>query len=239
MGISNLIVNDEAKIEFKDIQFSEENKTILTTFLKEFSHIEALSKYSLSVDNKILLYGHTGCGKTTTAKAIAKHLNKKIYSIDLSTIVSARLGETSKNVSEVFKKAALEKAVLFIDEFDYLGASRNDDKKDSAEMQRLVNTIIQLIDYYPNDALLIAATNYSDVIDTALLRRFQLKIKFELPTQIELDTYYADLLKEFPKEFHQFHRRYNISFAEAKTILHQAIKKQIINNEEQKQALKD
>lgn len=234
MGVSNLTIHDEAKINFDDIHFSPQNKTALTRFLKEFKHIEALSKYDLVVDNKILLYGHTGCGKTTTAKAIAKHINKKIYILDLSTIVSARLGETSKNVATVFKKAAQEKAVLFIDEFDYLGASRSHNQKDSAEMQRLVNSIIQLIDYYPSDALLIAATNYSNAIDSALLRRFQLKLKFELPTEKELNTYYDSLLKRFPKEYHNFSRDYDISYAEAKDMLHQAIKVQIINEEENK-----
>lgn len=234
MGVSNLTIHDEAKINFVDIHFSPQNKTALTRFLKEFKHIEALSKYDLVVDNKILLYGHTGCGKTTTAKAIAKHINKKIYILDLSTIVSARLGETSKNVATVFKKAAQEKAVLFIDEFDYLGASRSHNQKDSAEMQRLVNSIIQLIDYYPSDALLIAATNYSNAIDSALLRRFQLKLKFELPTKEELNTYYDSLLTRFPKEYHNFSRTFDISYAEAKDLLHQAIKVQIINEEENK-----
>ncbi|MBQ0768815.1 MAG: AAA family ATPase [Bizionia sp.] len=235
MGVSNLTIHDEAKIEIDDIHFSPQNKTALTRLLKEFKHIEALSKYDLVVDNKILLYGHTGCGKTTTAKAIAKHINKKIYILDLSMIVSSRLGETSKNVATVFKKAAQEKAVLFIDEFDYLGSSRSLNQKDSAEMQRLVNSIIQLIDYYPNDALLIAATNYSNAIDTALLRRFQLKLKFELPTKEELNTYYDSLLARFPKEYHQFARAFDISYAEAKDRLQQAIKAQIILEEENKQ----
>ena len=101
-------------------------------------------------------------------------------------------------------------------------------------MQRLVNSIIQLIDYYPSDALLIAATNYSNAIDSALLRRFQLKLKFELPTEKELNTYYDSLLKRFPKEYHNFSRDYDISYAEAKDMLHQAIKVQIINEEENK-----
>ncbi|TYB72499.1 AAA family ATPase [Bizionia saleffrena] len=234
MSVSNLTIHDETTIDFDTIHFSPENKNSLTRLLKEFKHIDALSKYDLAADNKILLYGHTGCGKTTTAKAIAKHINKKIYILDLSTIVSARLGETPKNVATVFKKAAQEKAVLFIDEFDYLGTSRSLNQKDSAEMQRLVNSIIQLIDYYPKDALLIAATNYSNAIDSALLRRFQLKLKFELPTKEELNTYYDSLLEHFPKEYHQFSRAYDISYAEAKDRLHQAIKAQIINEEEQK-----
>ena len=104
MGISNLIVNDAVKIEFKDIQFSEENKTTLTTFLKEFSHIEALSKYNLSVDNKILLYGHTGCGKTTTAKLLYQLLKKLGSRID-------RVFGTQKEYEKILKEQseALEK----------------------------------------------------------------------------------------------------------------------------------
>src|SRR5690554_7659084 len=83
-------------------------------------------------------------------------------------------------------------------------------------MRRLVNTIIQLIDYYPQDALLICATNHPEIIDTALLRRFQLRINFDLPNQETLDAYYEKLLSNFPTEMQGVVRKYGISFAEAK-----------------------
>lgn len=235
MALSDYIINSkESTIGLHEIHLSETNKSVLNQLLKEFTHIEILNKYNLPVDNKIFLFGHTGCGKTTTAKAIAQVLNKKIIILNLGNIVSSRLGETSKNITDVFKKAIRENAVLFLDEFDSIGKLRDHDDKDSAEMKRLVNTVIQLIDELPNEVLLIAATNHSKVIDTALLRRFQLKLKFELPTSLELDSYYNSLLEKFPEEFRNIKRSYNISYAEAKDIAFRAVKTAIIENEESK-----
>ena len=218
--LSNLILSpkENQAIELDKIHFSSKSKSLLDQLLKEFEHLEVLNKYNLPVDNKVLLFGHTGCGKTTTANAIAQELNKKMLTINLGGIVSSRLGETAKNISEIFKKANRERAVLFLDEFDSVGKMRDYDNKDSGEMKRLVNTIIQLIDQLPNSTLLIAATNHSSIIDTALLRRFQLKLKFEKPSSKELDRYYDFLLLEFPEEFRQIERSYSISYAEAKDI---------------------
>ena len=83
-------------------------------------------------------------------------------------------------------------------------------------MRRLVNTVIQLIDYLPQNSLLIAATNHPHIIDVALLRRFQLKIDFKMPTSEMLDVYYDKLLNDLPKDIQSLKRQYNISFAEAK-----------------------
>lgn len=238
MTLSNFILNPkETTISLDQIHLSDENTHLLNQLLKDFKHVEVLNQYNLPVDNKLFLFGHTGCGKTTTAKAIAQALNKKIIILNLGSIVSSRLGKTAKNITEVFKKAQREKAVLLLDEFDSIGKLRDHDDKDSSEMKRLVNTVIQLIDELPNDTLLIAATNHSKIIDTALLRRFQLKLKFELPSQLQLDVYYDSLLKQFPEEFRKLNRVYNISYAEAKDITFRAVKNLIIQNEEAKEGL--
>lgn len=228
MNLYELVVNDTEKVALDDLFFSEENKTALLQTIKEHKYLEELKKYNLKVDNKILLHGHSGCGKTTTAKAIATALNKNIVIINLSTLINAKIGETSKNVKTIFDKAIREKAVLFLDEFDQIGKSRESDDKDVAEMRRLVNTIIQLIDYFPTDSLLICATNFYNSIDTALLRRFQIKLKFEMPDQHQLDAYYDKLLADFPEHLQDILRKYDISYAEAKDYIHTTMKRQII-----------
>ena len=228
MNLYELTVNDTEKAALSDLLFSEENRAALTQTIKEHQYIEELKKYNLKVDNKILLYGHSGCGKTTTAKAIAASLNKNIVIINLSTLINARIGETSKNIKAIFDKAIREKAVLFLDEFDQIAKSRDSDDKDVGEMRRLVNTLIQLIDYFPSDSMLICATNNFNIIDTALLRRFQLRLKFEMPDESELDIYYDKLTAPFPAHLQDIPRKYHISYAEAKDYIHTTMKKQII-----------
>ncbi len=235
MSFINIAIHSkEATLALEELHLSNENQEAIDQLLDEFTYYSSLKKYNLPIDNKILFHGHTGCGKTATAKSIAKALNKKIIVLNLGNFVSSKLGETSKNISEVFKRASLEKAVLFIDEFDFIGKTRDYDTKDSGEMKRLVNTVIQQIDYLNNDALLIAATNYVQIIDSALLRRFVLQLKFDLPKKKELDVYYDELVNKFPKEFQNIHRDYNISYAEAKNLTYQQVKRKIIALEKTK-----
>lgn len=236
MRISEFLLSPtESVLTLKEIHLSKENREAIDQLIREYKHVAVLSEYGLPIDNKIFLFGHTGCGKTTTAKAIAQALDKKILIVDLSSIVSSRLGETAKNMSNVFQKAIREKAVLFLDEFDALGRMREQEDKDSSEMKRLVNSIIQLIDQLPNDTLLIAATNHSAVIDSAILRRFQLKLRYDAPDREHLDYYYDSLLSRFPEEFRNIKRKYQISYAEAKDIALKAVKGKIISNLEKDQ----
>ncbi|WP_417886047.1 AAA family ATPase [Zunongwangia sp.] len=234
MNVIDLVIHNKDRVALDDVFLNKENSKSIQQLIKEHKYVDELNKYGLSANNKVLLKGNSGCGKTITAKAIANALDKNILVLNLSNVVCSRIGETSQNIKQVFNKASREKAVLFLDEFDQIGKSRGSTDKDVGEMRRLVNTIIQLIDYYPTDALLICATNHPEIIDVALLRRFQLSIQFEMPTKEVLDKYYNQLLSPFPKELQLIERKYQISFAEAKDYTYTLIKSKLIEAMEKK-----
>ena len=236
MNVFDLIINDKEQIAINEIFLDEENRLKFEQLIKEQQYQEELSGYGLPLNNKIFLQGSSGCGKTMSAKAIANALGKNIFILNLSNIVSSRIGETSQHLKQVFDKVAKENAVLFLDEFDQIGKARGNTDKDVGEMRRLVNTLIQLIDYYPEKALLICATNHPEVIDTALLRRFQVRISFEMPTPEILDQYYNKLLAQFSTHLQQITRRYDISFAEAKDHTFSTVKAMLIKELEKKSA---
>lgn len=230
----DLIIDDKENVDLEKLHFSTENRESIEQVIKEHRHLAELQKYGLSIDHKILLYGNSGCGKTATAKAIAKELGKGILILNLTNFISSKIGETGRNLKAVFDKAEREKAVLFLDEFDQVAKMRGSDDKDVGEMRRLVNTLIQLIDYLPEDCILIAATNHPEIVDVALMRRFQLKLKYEMPTQEQLDNYYDNLLLSFPEKYRNIQRKYGISYAEAQDFVKTAMKKQIIEELESK-----
>jgi SpoVK/Ycf46/Vps4 family AAA+-type ATPase len=165
---------------FGNIICDENVKDELSFLIKEHHMADELRKLNLPISNKILFHGPSGCGKTLAAYILAGELNKLIYVVNLGAIVSSKLGETSKNISKVFQKAAKEDCIIFFDEFDSLGKIRDYDQ-DHGEMKRVVNTILQLIDYLPQDTLIIAATNQLNMLDEALLRRFDLILGMDLP----------------------------------------------------------
>ncbi|RQO73537.1 ATPase [Pedobacter sp. KBW01] len=229
MNITDLIISDKEQIQLNDLFLDEYNRTMLNQLIREHSYIEQLRQYELPVNNKVMLHGSSGCGKTTTAKAIAAALGKNLLVLNLSNVISARLGETAQHVKMVFDKAKREKAVLFLDEFDQIGKARSEGDKDVGEMHRLVNTMIQMIDYFPENTLLICATNYESFIDPALLRRFQLRLSFTMPGDAVLDAYYDKLLSRFPEHIRIIERKYGISFAEAKDHAYRLVKDVLIS----------
>lgn len=237
MELHNLLINDTEIVSLNDVFLNHFNQKSIQQLVKEHKYINEITKLGLPVNNKILLQGNSGCGKTTTAKAIANTIGKPILILNLSNIVCSRIGETSQNIKQVFDKAGREKAVLFLDEFDQIGKARGNDDKDVGEMRRLVNTIIQLIDYFPKNALLICATNHPEIIDVALMRRFQLRINFEMPSKDILDDYYNQILASFPAELKNIERKYEISFAEAKDYAFTIIKSALIEKLEKAQPL--
>lgn len=238
MNLYNLIIQDKEQVTLEDVFLNDSNREQFVQLIKEHTYLKELQEYGLPVNNKILLQGSSGCGKTMTAKALANALGRNIIILNLSNIVSSRIGETSQNIKMIFDKAGRERSVLFLDELDQIGKARGSDDKDVGEMRRLVNTLIQLIDYYPENALLLCATNHPEIIDTALIRRFQLKINYEMPSQEFLNTYYDNLLSKFPHDLRNIERKYNLSFAEAKDYAFTVVKGRLIEKLEAQQKAK-
>ncbi|MFT4168468.1 MAG: ATP-binding protein [Dysgonomonas sp.] len=181
--ISELILEKlTSDYRLKDLVCTDDALTELQYFIKEHQSIDVLNKFELPISNKVLFYGPSGCGKTLAAYVLAGELEKLMIVVNLGAIVSSRLGETSKNLAKIFKRAASEKAIIFIDEFDSLGKIR-DYSQDHGEMKRVVNTILQLFDYMPKECIVIAATNQINMIDNALCRRFDLVLGLEKPDE--------------------------------------------------------
>jgi AAA+ superfamily predicted ATPase len=166
----------------KDLICSKEVRSNLSYFLDEQRKVDLLNNLELPVSNKLLLYGPSGCGKTLTSYIISGELKRVMYVINLGAIVSSKLGETSKNLSLLFKRAASEDSIIFLDEFDSIGKVRDYDH-DHGEMKRVVNTLLQLFDFLPKKTIVIAATNQIQMIDPALRRRFDLTLELDIPNE--------------------------------------------------------
>lgn len=229
--MSSFYYIDRSTVGFEDFIASEEIKQHLKTFLHEHQFKHLFDSYKIPVSNKLLLYGDSGCGKTMTAKVIANHLNKKLMIVNLATIISSKLGETAKNLDALFKETQYESMVLLLDEFDSLGQIRDYDNKDNSEMKRVVNAIIQLMDYFPQKSILIAATNQIHMIDDALKRRFEWQIAYKTPEREQLDELYSVLQVPIPEKYHPKHKKYEVSYAEAKDDFYKQVKQRIINEQ--------
>ncbi len=226
--MSSFYYIDRSDIRLEDVVFNRNAADQIQAFLQEQQFKDKLLHYQLPVANKLLLYGATGCGKTMTAKALAKQLNKKLVVVNLATIVSSKLGETAKNIESLFKESQYEGIILFFDEFDSLGQIRDYDNKDNSEMKRVVNAILQLIDNFPQKSVLIAATNQIQMIDEALKRRFEMHLEFTAPDKDVIDAYYDHMLSKYPLKYRTLERKYFPSFAEVKNHIFTSVKQNII-----------
>ena len=164
----------------KDLICTQEVREEFEYFIKERKAANFLSDMSIPISNKIILHGPSGCGKTLAAYILAGELQQPLIIVNLGAVVSSKLGETSKNLTKIFKKACYEKAIILLDEFDSLGKIRDYDQ-DHGEMKRVVNTILQLFDFMNQNSIIIAATNQLQMIDDALIRRFDLSLKLDFP----------------------------------------------------------
>ncbi|KEO82553.1 hypothetical protein EL26_15070 [Tumebacillus flagellatus] len=153
-------------------------------------------KLSYGKGLSMLFAGPPGTGKTMSAEVIARELQLEIYKIDLSQIISKYIGETEKNLHEIFSEAQLSSSILFFDEADALFGKRSE-VKDSHDKHANVETAYLLQKMEEYEGITILATNFQQNIDEAFMRRLNYVVRFPFP-----DAEYRERIWKgmFPKE---------------------------------------
>lgn len=196
VGISlknpGLVSEFKSEILPEHVVLNGDTKNIISSLFREWEDSERLANYGLQPINKILLYGPPGTGKTRLAYAIANKLDFPLVLVRLDELVSSYLGKTGQNIREIFDLAKDRNIVLFLDEIDTVAKQRADEKE-LGELKRIVTVLLQNIDLFSNNSIIIGATNHDEILDKAIWRRFPLKIKMDLPnvkSREMLFTYY-------------------------------------------------
>lgn len=129
------------------------------------------------------LYGAPGTGKTMAAHGIAAAVNKKIICVNYADIESKYVGETSKNLTALFKYAMESDDIIFFDEADALLSKRVTNMSSSTDVSvnQTRSVLLTLLNDYTG--MVIFATNFISNFDAAFMRRIQYHIKFELPNE--------------------------------------------------------
>lgn len=154
--------------------------------------------------NKFLFEGDPGTGKTETVKQIARILERDLYLVDFDTIIDSKLGQTSKNISSIFRELRNlpqpEKIIILFDEIDAIALDRVN-SNDLREMGRVTSSVLKGLDDLSDNIVLIATTNLFEKFDKAILRRFDSIINFNRYSQEDLievsETILNDLLDKF------------------------------------------
>ena len=127
-----------------------------------------------------LFSGPSGTGKTMATEIVAGVLGLDVFKLDLSAVVSKYIGETEKNLEEVFDAASAGNLLLFFDEADSLFGKRSEVKDARDRYANIeVSYLLQRLEAY--DGLVVMATNFERNVDDAFLRRIHTRIEFVLP----------------------------------------------------------
>lgn len=153
----------------------------LNDMIEQRERAEDLAEAGLVPPRSALLTGPPGVGKTLAARYLAAKLGRPLHTLDLSAVMSSFLGKTGGNVRSVLDFAKRRPCVLLLDEFDAI-AKRRDDAAEIGELKRLVTVLLQAVDDWPVSGVLVAATNHPELLDPAVWRRFDIVVRFPLPS---------------------------------------------------------
>lgn len=196
---------ERPKISFEDVGGMDKVKEeVRMKIIHPLEHPEIYKAYGKKIGGGILMYGPPGCGKTHLARATAGQVNANFISVGISDILNMYMGESERNLHEIFSRArSLKPCVLFFDEVDALGANRSDMRQSAG--RHLINQFLSELDGIDHDnegVLILAATNAPWHLDPAFRRpgRFDRIIFVPPPDESAREAILDIQLKEKPVE---------------------------------------
>ena len=150
--------------------------------------------------SKFLFQGAPGTGKTEAVKQLARILNRDIYMVNFSSIIDSKLGQTQKNIVEMFGEinefVQPDKVIILFDELDAIALDRTS-SNDHREMGRVTSSLLKCFDRVNENIVIIATTNLYHYFDKALLRRFDSVIDFNRYTDDDLMEIAEKILNQY------------------------------------------
>jgi SpoVK/Ycf46/Vps4 family AAA+-type ATPase len=223
----------QSLLDFHDIILDHSTEQRLRRIIQEQVHKNELANYGLQPVSKVLFYGPPGCGKTLAANVLTGNLGWSMFYVRFDSVISSYLGETSANLRKVFDFATNGPSILFFDEFDAIGKSR-DAFEEVGELKRVVNSFLQMMDNFQTRGILITATNHEKLLDSALWRRFDEVVLFPLPSFHEIEKLLDMRLGNVNSR--DFVPRYmaeyfiDLSYSDITRICTDAVKKMVLDN---------
>ena len=173
-------------VTFKDVAGQDEAKESLTEIIDFLHNPQKYTEIGAKLPKGALLVGPPGTGKTLLAKAVAGEANVPFFSISGSDFVEMFVGVGASRVRDLFKEASkVAPCIVFIDEIDTIGKSRDNRMGGNDEREQTLNQLLAEMDGFDptKGVILLAATNRPEVLDQALLRpgRFDRRITIDRP----------------------------------------------------------
>lgn len=179
------------KVRFDDLVLRRPTRAALARLCHLIAHRDRIAEtqtrqhFQLDRGPLALFFGRPGTGKTIAAEALASELGRPLFIADLSQLLNKYVGETEKHIDEALTEAERAGAVMLFDEADTLFTRRVEQASSGGEQfsNMVVGYLLQRIEQH--DGPVVLATNLTQAMDEAMLRRFRVRVEFPLPDETE------------------------------------------------------
>ena len=188
LGKSNakVYVEKDIKVSFEDVAGQDEAKESLTEIIDFLHNPKRYTEIGAKLPKGALLVGPPGTGKTLIAKAVAGEAKVPFLSVSGSTFIEMFVGMGAAKVRDLFKEAEkMAPCIIFIDEIDSMGKSRDSQMQSNDEREQTLNQLLTEMDGFDTSKgiVILGATNRPEILDKALLRpgRFDRRVIVDRP----------------------------------------------------------